>query len=220
VIAAVAAGVLLAAACSDDDTSSGGDGAGTAIDDTSAEPLLLDEITAAPELNASADPDFITEVMSDGVISEAELGDAFQRYIDCLAEGGAAGIYAFDLSLRVAFSDWAMADARADPDDHAVLSATCSRDFLGDLIPRYNEANPPASDLADRQRDSVAACIREIDPDIADAIPDVVTLDTTGAGAYLGDLQLDVTALGADADQVAAVDRCIGTLGVAWTAFG
>ena len=210
---------LVVAACSDDeDADAPDDGSRPSIETT--EPIIV-EVTPPLELSASADPEFLADVLADEVVTADEVEEAYGHYIDCLADGGAAGIYAFDLALRVAYSDWSLPEAQSDANDQAELSATCSRDFLGDLIVRYNEANPPEPDLAESQRASLVACIEAIDPDVAARVPDVVTLDTTGEGAYVGDLQLDVAeALRADAGQAPAVERCVGSLGVPWTRFG
>jgi hypothetical protein len=209
----------LVAACSDDDdpgaetTDRGGPPA------ESADPVII-EVTAPLELGTALGTDFVTGVLDDDTVTADEVADAYDRYIQCLADGGAAGIYAFDLSLRVAFADWSLASAGSDANDQAELAATCSRNFLGDLIVRYEAANPPEADLAERQRDSVVRCVAAIDPELATGIPDVITLDTTGEGAYVGDLQLDASSLGDDAGQSAALSRCIGSLGAELVPFG
>ena len=200
---------IAVAACSDDADGAADDSEGATAAETT-DPVVV-EITPALELSASADPDFLDEILADDTVTVDELTDAYQRYLDCLADGGAAGIYAFDLDLRVAFADWALPDG--DTNDPAELDATCKRDFLGDLIPRFGDANPPAADLADRQRASTVACVAAINPAIAAKIPEEVTLDTTEQGVSVVDLQLDATALGADAGEVDAVNRCIGALG-------
>jgi hypothetical protein len=197
------------AACSDDD------------DDAAPHTVLLEltgtteqvriDVTPPLELSASADPDFLDDILADDTVTVEEITDAYERYIDCLAEGGAVGVYAFDLDLRVAFADWSLPEAAGT--DKATLDGSCKRDFIGDLIPRFNEANPPAADLAERQRASMVACVESIDPAIAAEIPDVATLDTTEQGISVHDL--DATALGADSGEVDAVTRCIGALGAA-----
>ena len=53
------------------------------------------------------------------------LADAYDRYLGCLAEGGAAGIYAFDLDLRVLAADWLVEGAEGD--DQAALDAIAAR---------------------------------------------------------------------------------------------
>ncbi len=210
---------LVVAACSDDgDADAPQDGSRPSIETIES---IIVEVTPPLELSASADPEFLAGVLADDVVTADEVEEGYGRYIDCLADGGAAGIYAFDLSLRVVYSDWSLPEAEADANDQAELSATCSRDFVGNLIVRYNEANPPAPDLAESQRASLVACIEAIDPDVAARVPDVVTFDTTGEGVYVGDLQLDVAeALRADAGQAPAIERCVGSLGVPWTRFG
>ncbi len=64
------------------------------------------------------------------------------------------------------------------------------------------------------------ACIAAVNPAIAAEIPDVIPVDTTGAGATGEDLQLDPTALGADPGEVEPVRRCIASLGAEMTTFG
>ena len=198
------------AACSDDDDAAP-DSVVLEITD-STEPVRID-LTQPLELSASADPDFLDDILADDTVTAEEVTDAYERYIECLADGGAVGVYAFDLDLRVAFADWSLPDATGT--DKATLDGSCKRDFVGDVIPRFNAANPPAADLAERQRASVVACIESIDPAVAAEIPDVVTLDTTEQGVSVVELQLDATALGADSGEVDAVNRCIGALGAA-----
>lgn len=182
---------------------------------------IVVEPTLAIDLNTSADPEFIDDVLADDEVSAAELEDGYQRFIACLADGGAAGIYAYDIGLHVGLAaDWSLARETADANDAASLEASCARDFLGDLIARYDEANPAPPDLAQHQRDNVVACVSAVNPTVADAIPDVMSLDTTGAGANALDLQLDPASLGAEPGEVEAVRRCLGSLGVEWTEFG
>ena len=207
--------LLVVGACSDDDA--GPDDTDGAAPTETTDAVFV-EVTPPLELSASADPDFIGEVLADDVVTADELTDAYDRYIDCLVEGGAAGIYALDLDLRVLAADWSIDGAEGN--DQATLDASCKRDFLGDLIPRFNEANPPEADLLERQRASVVACVEAIDPAVAARIPAVVTLDSTEEGVSVIDLQLDATALGADEGEVDAVNRCTGALGAAWHEFG
>jgi hypothetical protein len=203
------------AACSDDDDDAAPDSVLLEITD-STEPVRID-VTPPLELSASADPDFLAEILADDTVTVEEVTDAYERYIECLADGGAVGVYAFDLDLRVAFADWSLPDASGT--DKATLDGSCKRDFVGDLITRFNDANPPAADLAERQRASMIACVESIDPAVAAEIPDVVTLDTTEQGVSVVELQLDATALGADSGEVDAVNRCIGALGAATLEF-
>jgi hypothetical protein len=199
------------AACSDDDDDAAPDSVLLEITD-STEPVRID-VTPPLELSASADPDFLADILADDTVTVEEVTEAYERYIACLADGGAVGVYAFDLDLRVAFADWSLPDATGT--DKATLDASCKRDFVGDLIPRFNEANPPAADLAERQQASMIACVESIDPAIAAEIPEVVTLDTAEQGVSVADLQLDATALGADSGEVDAVNRCLGAIGAA-----
>ena len=200
------------AACSDDDDDDAAPDTVVLELTGSTEPVRID-VTPPLELSASADPDFLADVLADDTVTIEEVTEAYERYIACLADGGAVGVYAFDLDLRVAFADWSLPGAAGS--DKATLDGSCKRDFVGDLIPRFSDANPPAADLAERQRASMVACVESIDPAVAAEIPDVVTLDTTEQGVSVVDLQLDATALGADSGQVDAVNRCIGALGAA-----
>lgn len=218
--AALAAAVIALGltACSDDDDAGNevereDDAPGTTSD-------VIVEVTPPLEMQASLDPDFVTDVLADDVVTGEELTDGFQRYIECVADGGAAGIYAFDLDLQVMLHEWSLPSATADRNEAASLNASCSRDFLGDLILRYKEANPGGPELAERRRDSLVACIAAVNPDIAAKIPDEIPTDTTGAGATGEDLQLDPTALGADLDEIEPVRRCIGSFGVEFATFG
>ena len=208
--------VLGLVACSDDDDTASENTVELELAETT-EPLRVD-VTQPIELSASADPDFLGEVLADDTVTGDELTDAYARYIGCLADGGAVGIYAFDLELRVAFADWSLPDATGT--DKATLDRSCKRDFLGDLIPRFNEANPPGDDVAERQWASMVACVGSIDPAIAAEIPDEVPLTTTEQGVSVVDLQLDATVLGAGAGEVDAVNRCFGSFGAPTQEFG
>lgn len=209
---------LVIGACSDDD---GGSEPGAAEPATATTADIVVEPTLALELNASADPSFISGVVADDVVSAEELEDGYQRFITCLADGGAAGLYAYDIDLHVGLAaDWSLPSASAGANDAASLEASCSRDYLGDLIERFYDANPAPPDLAERQRASVVTCVEAVDPNLADAIPGALTVDTTGTGAFVGDLQLDPTSIGAEPGQVEPFRRCMGSLGAAWTEFG
>jgi hypothetical protein len=59
-----------------------------------------------------------------------------------------------------------------------------------------------------------------VHPALADALPAVMSLDTTGAGAFVGDMQLDPATMGAEPGQIEPVRRCLGSLGADWTEFG
>ncbi len=187
------------------------------VTDTTSDFLI--EITLPVELQASLDPDFVAGVLADDVVTDDEMTDANQRYIECVTEGGAAGIYAFDLDLLVMLHEWSL-PSTARRDAAASLHASCSRDFLGDLFPQYQATNPGGDDLAARQRESTVACIAAINPDVAAQIPAVIPVDTTGAGATGEDLQLDPASLGAALGEVEPIRRCIGSSGVEFTPFG
>jgi len=208
-----------AGACDDDD----GDG-GAAGDDSDPAPATIDDIAVEPtpvlDIDTDVDPDYLDGVLADDVVSADELDDAYGRFIDCLAEGGAAGLYAYDIDLRVGLAaDWSLA-ADAAENDAESLRVMCSRAYLGGLIDRYYDANPPPDDLAERQRASVVECVSAVNPDLVASIPDVVTVDTSGTGAFVGDLQLDPASVGAEPGEVEALRRCFGSLGAPWTPFG
>lgn len=205
-------------ACADDDDDDDAVDGTAIIEISESTDVFFVEDTPPLELSAVVDPEFIGDVLADDVVTVEELTDAHDRYIDCLVEGGAVGVSAFDLDLRVVAADWLIPGAQGD--DQATLDATCRRDYLGDLILRFDEANPPPDDLADRQRASVVACVEAINPELAAQIPDIVTLDTTEQGVSVIDLQLDATALDADVGEVDAVNRCTGMLGADWEQFG
>lgn len=210
----VAAALALAACSDDDDDARDADEGATPAEAT--DPIRVD-VTAALELDPPVDPDFIPAVLADDEVTTDELTDAYARYIGCIEDGGGAGLYAFDPSLDVFYNEWTL----PDDGDAAALNASCSRDFLGDLIERHRQANPPAGDIAERQRASVLACLEAISPEVAAAIPEgAFTVDTTGVGLNLADLQLDPAALGAEAGEATAVQRCFGTLGATTTPFG
>lgn len=217
-VAAALVGLILAVgACSDDDAPEV-DNNETVIETTTD---INVEPTLAPEMNTSAETEFIDGVLADDVVSTEELEDAYERFIACLADGGAAGLYAYDIDLHVGLAaDWSLASATAGANDAASLEASCSHDYLGDLIERYYEAHPAPPDLAEHQRESVVACVTAVNPAFADAFPDVMSLDTTGTGAFVGDLQLDPGSLGAEPGEIEPVRRCLGSLGAGYTAFG
>jgi len=210
--------ILGVGACSDDDAGPDAEPAERATVTTSD---IIVEPTLALELNASADPSFIDGVVADDVVSSAELEGGYERFIACLVDGGAAGLYAYDIDLHVGLAaDWSLPSATAGANDAASLEASCSRDYLGDLIERFYDANPAPADLAERQRAGVVACVAAVDPNLADAIPGALTVDTTGSGANAVDLQLDPTSIGAEPGQVEPVRRCMGALGADWIEFG
>lgn len=207
-----------AGACSGDDDADDDGGATDPVARTSDD--IVVEPTLALDIDTNVDPAFLDDVVADDAVSADELEDAYGRFIDCLAEGGAAGLYAYDIDLRVGLAaDWSLA-ADAAENDAESLRVMCSRAYLGGLIDRYYDANPPPDDLAERQRASVVECVAAVNPDLVASIPDVVTTDTTGTGAFVGDLQLDPAVIGAEPGEVEALRRCFGSLGAPWTPFG
>jgi hypothetical protein len=173
---------------------------------------------------AAEDTAFVSGVVADGTVSADELAAAYDEYIRCLAAGGAAGRYAYDVELRTGLAvDWSL---DIDPTvDRDVLSATCSRRYLGDLTRRYQTDNPPPDDLAARQRASIAACVAAVSPQAAANLPDAIAVGTAGEAPSVGELQLDPgaldpEALGADPADIDAVAACIASVGVAWQPFG
>jgi len=209
---------LAAAACSDDEDRDGVEPVEPATETTTD---IVAEPTPALELNTSADPSFIDDILADEQVTASELEDGYERFIACLTDGGAAGIYAYDIELHITLAaDWSLALDTAGANDAASLEASCAHDYLGDLIDRYEQANPAPPDLVERQRASVVRCVAAVNPTVADAIPDVMSVDTTGAGANAFDLQLDPASLGAEPGEVEAIRRCLGSLGAEWTQFG
>lgn len=221
----VAAVVLLATgACSDDD-GGGGDGepdATLSSPETPPPPLL--HVTLPDETVAGENRSFLDDVLADDTVTAEELDEAYQRYVDCLADGGGTGRYAYDLELRTGVVvEWTIDPDQSDPVDRDGLSASCSRQYLGDLNRRYHRANPPSTGLVEQQRASIVSCLEAVSPAAAAILPDDITIGTTGEGASVTELQLDATGLlpdDASADDVAAVNGCVASIGADWHEFG
>jgi hypothetical protein len=171
----------------------------------------------------------VDDVVADDTVTVEELTASYERYIECLAEGGGSGRYAHDIELRTGLVvEWNVDDVDggdAGAVDRDVLGASCSRRYLGDLTRRFELANPPADDLADRQRASIAKCIQAVSPEAAANLPAEISVGTAGDASSLSELQLDPAALdpaslGADADDTAAVSGCIAAVGAEWRPFG
>ena len=224
VAAALPALVLGLVGCSDDDD----DASDAVAQESAATETTTDfivEVTPPVEMQASADPDFLPGVLADDVVTADELDAAYQGFIGCLTEGGAAGIYAYDIALHIDItSDWSLASADADPNAAASLNASCSRDFLGDLISRYEAANPDEPDIVVRQRENIVECLNAVNPAIAAELPDDITVDTSGEGPSFAEMQLDPTELDEELQleegQILAVNRCVGSVGADWIEFG
>jgi hypothetical protein len=198
-------------ACSDDDDAP-----------TEPTPLMPGEIDVTPTLATipSIDPDFVPSVLADDIVTAEELTTAYERYVDCLADGGASGEYAYDLSLHAALVlDNTNAAADTSDADGAALVAGCSNDYLDGLSDRYFRANPDPDDIGERQRDSIVACVREVDPAAAADVPDVVTTDTAAPGYYLSGT-LDVSFMTDDPEKIPAIERCFYGIGAEWRTFG
>ena len=173
---------------------------------------------------AGEDTGFVGSVVADGTVTADELAAAYDGYIECLAAGGGAGRYAYDVELRTGLAvDWSL---DVDPSvDRDVLSAACSRRFLDDLTRRFQTDNPPPDDLAARQRASIVSCVAAVSPEAADNLPEAISVGTAGEVASVGELQLDPAALdpealGADPADIDEVSSCIASVGVAWQPFG
>jgi hypothetical protein len=173
---------------------------------------------------AAEDTAFVGGLRADGTVTADELASAYDGYIACLAAGGAAGRYAYDVELRTGLAvDWSLdVDPAVDRD---VLGAACSRRYLGDLTRRFRAANPAPDDLAARQRQSIAACVGAVSPEAAANLPEAISIGTAGEAPSVGELQLapgalDPEALGADPADIDAVSECIASVGVEWRPFG
>lgn len=211
--------------CSDD-TGDGGDA------DEAPDATLSTPETAAPQPLEATVPivssvdgadSFVAEALADEVVTDDELDAAYIGYVGCLGDGGGSGRYAYDVALRTGLAiDWAE-EASGDV-DRDVLAAGCSERFLGDLARRHRAAAPPAEDLAERQRASVAACVEAVSPRAAANLPEQITIGTAGDAASVGELQLDPAtldpeSLGADEADVDAVADCIASIGAEWRPF-
>jgi hypothetical protein len=168
------------------------------------------------------DPQFLAGVLADDRVGADELAAAYDGYVGCLAAGGGAGRYAYDIELHALLTlDW-----RLDGDDpqgsrSASLEAACSDSFLGDVVARYYAVTPePDDDLARRQRQAIVECVEAIDPRAAASIPASVTADTTSAGLYVDDAQQSVSFLGADEADAAEIGLCFSSMGAEWRNFG
>jgi hypothetical protein len=223
----VVAATLTGCIGSDDDGGDDDEG----VDATLSAPETLAPIPVEPTIPAvSIAGDAIGEVLADDVVTADELTAAYTGYIECLADGGGIGRYAFDVELRTGLAvEWTLVEGDADDGDGGVdrnaLDTSCSRRFLGDLTRRFEAANPAPDDLAARQRDSIAACIAEVSPSAAANLPEAISVGTAGEAASLGELQLDPAALdpetlSSDPNDVAAVSDCIASVGSEWRAFG
>jgi hypothetical protein len=223
VAATILVATTVAAGCSgDDDPVGDGEPTATTAPDTLAPlPPGVDgpggDIPTAP----AEDPEFIERILADGEVTADELAAAYEAYIECLADGGGYGRYAFDVDLHAVLTvDWRIADDDEDDSQAATLDAGCSHHYLAGLDGAYFAVHPDADDLAIRQRDSIAACIEPISPEVAAAIPDEITVDTAGGGLYIGDPQFDAAFLGADVAETEAIGLCFSTIGAPWHEFG
>jgi hypothetical protein len=220
---------LLAAALGACDVVGGDDAApGSNPDATLAVPDTLPptpvDRTVPAETLPGEDTVPVAAALADGTVTADELTAAYDRYVGCLAAGGASGRYAYDVELRTGLA----VDVSGDVDpgvDRDVLAASCSRRFLGDLTRRFEADNPPPADLGQRQRASIAACVGAVSPQAAANLPDAIAVGTAGDAPSLSELQLDPAALdpealGADPADIDAVSSCIASAGVAWQPFG
>ena len=182
------------------------------------------EATIPSDTLPGEDTSAVDEALADDTVTAEELTASFERYIECLTDGGGAGRYAYDIELRTGLVvDWT--DGDTVDVDRDLLNASCSRRYLGDLTRRFERANPPAAGLAGRQRASIAACVEAVSPAAAANLPAEISVGTAGEAASLGELQLDPSSLdpetlGADADDLAAVSACIASIGAEWQSFG
>jgi hypothetical protein len=206
------------------DDGSGGSNPDATLSAPETLPPVPVERTIPAATLAGEDTAFVGSVVADGTVTADELASAYDGYIECLAAGGAAGRYAYDVELRTGLAvDWSLdVDPAVDRD---VLSAACSRRYLDDLTRRFQAGNPPPDDLAARQRESIAACVGAVSPEAAANLPAAISVGTAGEAPSVGELQLepgalDPEALGADPADIDEVGSCIASVGVAWQPFG
>ena len=221
----VAAGIALVSCIGGDDGGNDTDDGGAA---TLAEPdtFPLRPAEATIPGVTTDDTSAIADVVADATVTADELIDAYERYVGCLADGGGAGRYAYDIELRTGLVvEWTITEDDPTDLDRNVLSATCSARYLGTLTSDFERANPAAEDLDSRRSDSIAACIEPISPEAAANVPAEVTIGTADGTTNIGELQLDPASLdpetlGASPEDTRAVSACIASIGAEWHPFG
>lgn len=214
---------LVAAACSGDDD----DSEDAAPEDTT--PVVVVDSEAVPPEAVQlpvgtvvvADTGFVPSVLADDEVTAEELADAYGRYIDCLADGGASGRYAYDIELQVGLTiDWQLAGDDGQGRASNTLDIGCSDSYLGTIANRYFASAPRPDDLQDRQHDSIAECVEAIDPAVAGEVPDDITTDTSVDGVYIDEVQVDLAFLGATPEDASEISLCFTRVGVPWQEFG
>jgi hypothetical protein len=221
-IAVAAVAVLTVASCTGHDDS--GDDRGDDAGPETLAPIPV-EATIPGGTLTGGDSASITAVLADDVVTAEELAASYDAYVECLAGGGGSGRYAFDVELRTGLVvDWNVDDEPAAL-DRDVLSADCSRRFLGDLTRRFESGEPVPDDLAARQHTSIAACVEAVSPTAAANLPAQISVGTGGEAVSLSELQidpvtLDPATLGSNPDDAAAVADCITAVGAEWRRFG
>lgn len=209
-------------ACSGDDD--GGDD--EAVEETTPV-AVVDTLVIPPEAVEEPigsvevfDTGFVPEVLADDEVTPEELTEAYTRYIDCLADGGGYGRYAYDLDLHAGLTlDWQV-PGDASGRQANTLSAGCSDAYLGQIANRYFATAERPDDLQARQRDSIAACVAAIDPGAAERVPDDITTDTSVDGVYIGEAQAALEFLEIDEADATEVSLCFARVGVPWQEFG
>ncbi len=214
---------LVGAACSGDDDRS----EETVPDDTT--PVLVVDSEAVPPEAVEApvgsvvvdDTGFVPGVLADDVVTAEELDEAYQRYLGCLADGGAGGRYAYDIDLQVGLTiDWQLAGDDGLGRASNTLDRGCSESYLGNIANRYFATVERPDDLQARQHDSIVACVEAIDPGVAREVPDDITTDTSVDGVYIDEVQVDLAFLGATPEDAAEISLCFTRVGVPWQDFG
>lgn len=213
---------VVAGACSGDD------GADEATSESTTPVVVVDTEAVPPEAVEApvgavvvSDTGFVPNVLADDEVTAEELDDAYQRYIGCLADGGASGRYSYDIDLQVGLTiDWQLAGD--DPLGQAsnTLDIGCSESYLGTIANRYYATTPRPDDLQQRQHDSIVACVEAIDPAVADEVPDDITTDTSVDGVYIDEVQVDLAFLGATEEDADEISLCFTRVGVPWREFG
>ena len=162
-----------------------------------------DSVTPA----VNVDAEFATEALGDGVVTRAELDQAYTRFAGCLRENGARGglwvqpdygrtVPALDLSKR---------GGPGDRRGIALILTRCNDAYLGVVEQTYAQAHPTTAAQGKQMLELALGCLRSRVPALGRSVP--------AAADYAG-LRRWATPLTRDSSSGRVVEACVTYLGL------
>lgn len=181
---------------------------GPASDQTAPRPTATapaSMVGPSPQQTVAAAAASSSAVLTDGVVTEAELAQTYQQFLSCLEDGGAHGTYAFDVAIGSGFAlDYGVKDDdAAGTHSEALYDACYSNADVARVESMFDEGHPEGPVQRETRRQRLATCLTSVVPDIAGQLTDDPSLADLESLADLLQVQ------GGSAEEIMAGSQCL-----------